>query len=60
VGGRILEVQTTGSSWVTFVHARVVFCLMLLQIYPCNNAKYINKIQMGHDVKDTLKDSGKL
>jgi len=30
-----------GSSWLTSVHARVVFSLIILQIYPCNKAKYI-------------------
>jgi hypothetical protein len=40
-----------------FLHA--VFSLIILQIYPSNNAKYINKYKMGHDAKDTLKDTGK-
>jgi hypothetical protein len=31
------------SSWVMVVHSRVIFFLTILQIYPCNNAKYINK-----------------
>jgi len=47
---------SNGSSWMMFVHERVVFSFIILQKYPCNNVKYVNKIEMGHDVRDTLKD----
>jgi hypothetical protein len=37
-GGRLSEVWIIGSSWMTFVHARVIFSI-ILEIYPCNNVK---------------------
>jgi hypothetical protein len=35
----------------------VLSLIILLKIHPCNNAKYI---KMGHDIRDTLKDTGRL
>jgi hypothetical protein len=35
------------------MYARVVFCLIILQIYPCNT-----QIKMGHDIRGTLTDNG--
>jgi len=39
------------------VDARVVFSLIMLQIKPCNDEKYINT---NRDIRDTMEDSGKL
>jgi hypothetical protein len=33
----------------TSVHARVLLSLIILQIYPCNNGKYINT--KGDDIR---------
>jgi hypothetical protein len=56
-GGKLIKkFVPEGSNRVTFVHARVAFSL-ILQTCPCKNAKYI---KIGHDIRDTMKDTGRL